>query len=70
MKTLNVTGLCAYRLQRVIDAHAESHGEPGALQTPTDVIMWALDAAVELGWMESDAHLLGTDEFFEGDDTA
>lgn len=66
MATLEVTGLCAYRIQRVIDAHDDPDDHmPGKLDSPTDVIMWALDAAVEQGWMEPDGHLLGTDEYFE-----
>jgi hypothetical protein len=58
MKQLEVTGLCDYRIRKVMEAN------PG-LESPTDVIMWALDAAIEQGWMPSDAHLLGTDQFFE-----
>jgi hypothetical protein len=57
---VKVSGLCKYRLQRVKELNPE-------LKTDEDVIMWALDAAIEVGWLESDAHLLGTDKFFEED---
>lgn len=64
MATIDVSGLCRYRIDRVID-ELGAPDEPGGLNTPEDVIMWALDAAIESGWMDSDAHLLGTNEMFE-----